>query len=270
MRKGISWTESAALVWLIGLSLIAGLAGWLPLPDPLNINLGQMLLHPTLGHWCGTDELGRDVLTRVIFAARSSLMITAGATILAILLGTVLGVAAGYMGGLLDSMLGFCIDLFWSVPFVVFVVLIVSIVGVSLTSLILTIGGINWVTSARVIRAEATSIRQRDFVRTARAYGFSNWRIAFAHVLPNLGSTVLTLTAYGAVEVLTLETGLAFIGLSLPAPRPTWGGLLAEGLNYFSSAWWLVGSSAFAVTFTLACFQVLARRFEGTPQSRGE
>lgn len=269
MSKPITITEKAVLAWLAALVLVACLAPWLPLPDPVKINLSQILLHPSIAHWSGTDELGRDVLTRVIFAARSSLAVTAGATGFALLLGTIFGVAAGYWGGALDRLLGFCIDLFWSVPFVIFVVLIVSIVGVSLLSLILTIGGINWVTSARVVRAETARLRERDFVRSARAYGFSDWRVAFNHVLPNLRSTLFTLTAYGAVEVLTLEAGLAFIGLSLPAPRPTWGGLLAEGLNYFSSAWWLVAASAGAITITLACFQVLARRFEGTPQSRG-
>jgi peptide/nickel transport system permease protein len=244
--------------------MIAATAAWLPLADPLQINLGQILFHPTVANWAGTDELGRDVLSRVIFAARSTLVITLGATCLAILLGMVLGVAAGYWGGILDRILGFAIDLFWSVPFVIFVVLIVSIVGVSRLSLILTIGGINWVTSARVIRAESASLRGRDFIRTARAYGFGSWSIAFLHLMPNLSSTLFTLLGYGAVEVLTLETGLAFIGLSLPAPRPTWGGLLAEGLTYFSSAWWLVAFSAIAVTLTLASFQGLAQRFEKT------
>jgi peptide/nickel transport system permease protein len=154
------------------------------------------------------------------------------------------------------------------VPFVVFIVLIVSVVGVSPISLVLSIGLLNWVNSARVFRALTASLRKRDFVRTARAYGYGRWQIAAYTVLPNLRSPLLALSAYAAVEVLTLETGLAFIGLSLPAPAPTWGGMLADGVSYFSAAWWIVAGTTIAVTFTLASFQALAHRFESDLFSR--
>jgi len=112
------------------------------------------------------------------------------------------------------------------------------------------------------VRAETASLKHREFVRTARAFGFREWEVGFRHILPNLRMTLLTLAAYGAVEVLTIETGLAFVGLSLPAPRPTWGGLLAEGASYFATSWWVLAASAGAITVTLASLQILAQRFQ--------
>jgi len=254
--------------WLGALVFLASGAAWLLLTDPLAVDLGQALRSPSWIHWVGSDELGRDVLSRLIHAARSTLLVTAGATALDILLAAIFGMLAAYRGGLADRVLSFAIDLFWSVPFVVFVVLIVSIVGVSVATLIVTIGAINWVTAARVIRAETARLRQQEFIRAAEAFGFSSGAILRQHLLPNLRATLLTLTAYSAIEVLTLETGLAFIGLSLPAPNPTWGGMLADGLNYFSSAWWLVACPAGAITLTLFCLLLLARHFEDAEQSR--
>ena len=268
VHRRLSLSELLALAWIVGFLLLVTLARWLPLADPVGIDLSRTLVHPTPGHWSGTDELGRDVLSRLIFGGQSTFLVTIGATALAMFLGIVLGLCAGYRGGLLDRALGFAIDLFWSIPFVIFVILIVSIVGVSPLTLILTIGGINWVTAARVVRAETARLSREPFVRTARAYGFGEWSVAFDQVMPNLKSVLITLTVYAAVEVLTLETGLAFIGLSLPAPRPTWGGLLADGLSYFSSAWWLVAFSAGAITLTLASFQVLAMHFEKSIETR--
>jgi len=262
MNKWSRITAFLGAAWLVLLVVVAFTAPWLPLPGPQEFDLGRALLQPTSASPFGTDELGREVFSRIIYAAQGSLLVTAGATALNIVLGLIIGAAAGFWGGWLDRFLGFCIDFFWSVPFIIFVVLIVSVIGVTPASLILTIGLTNWVTSARVIHAEVSRFRQLDFIRAARAYGFSDGQIAGWHLLPNLKGTLLTLSAYGAVEVLTIETGLAFIGLSLPAPRPTWGGLLAEGLSYFSSAWWLAVSSAVVITLTLASLQAMAHYFD--------
>jgi peptide/nickel transport system permease protein len=136
------------------------------------------------------------------------------------------------------------------------------VTGVSPLSLILTIGLINWVTAARVVRAETARLRELDFVRTARAFGFSRASVLIREIFPNLRSTLMALAAFSAVEVLTLETGLAFLGLSLPDPAPTWGGLLAEGLNYLAAAWWIAISTAGLITLTLASLQALSRGVE--------
>jgi peptide/nickel transport system permease protein len=249
----------AALVWLLVLGVAAFASDALPLPDPLAVDLGQALLPPAADHWLGTDELGRDLLSRALAAAQATLMVTAAATVLNLGLGTLLGVAAGFFGGWIDAAITFIVDLFWSVPFVVFAVLIVSVTGASSASLIVTIGLINWVTAARVVRAETARLRDLEFVRTARAFGFSTPAVLIRDICPNLLPTVVALAAFTAIEVLTLETGLAFLGLSLPAPSPTWGGLLAEGLDYLTTAWWIVAFTALLITATLASLQVLSR-----------
>jgi peptide/nickel transport system permease protein len=248
-----------ALMWLAVLIVAACVWPALPLPDPLAVDLGSTLSPPTVDHWMGTDELGRDLLSRALAAAQATLIVTAAATALNLTLGVLLGIAAGFFGGWIDAIVTFVVDLFWSVPFVVFAVLIVSVTGASTVSLIVTIGLINWVTVARVVRAETARLRDLDFMRTARAFGFSTPALLFREVCPNLWPTVLALAAFTAIEVLTLETGLAFVGLSLPAPSPTWGGLLAEGLDYLTSAWWIVGFTALLITVTLASLQILSR-----------
>lgn len=255
-------------LWLLALVLGALGVTWM-LPDPLAVDLDWLQSPPDLTHLGGTDELGRDVFSRLLHAARATLLVTIGATLLDIVLALLFGVLAAYRGGWADRALGLLIDFFWSVPFVVFVVLIISLTGVSILSLILTIGGINWVTAARVVRAETGRLRHQPFIQAAEAFGFSPLQIIFLHLLPALGLTILTLSAYTAIEVLTLETGLAFIGLSLPAPMPTWGGMLADGLNYLDSAWWLAFLPAGTITLTLISLQSLGRAIEHDHQRQG-
>lgn len=254
--------RSLGLVWLASLALASLLLPWLPLEDPLQLDLGQTLRSPNSSHLTGTDALGRDILSRLLWASRPTLLVVAGATSLDLLLAVIFGTLAASRGGWWDRFLLLAIDLFWSIPFVVFVVLVVSVTGVSVVTLIVTIAGINWVAATRIIRAEVLRLRSADFVRRARAFGFSRSAVLVSEIGPNLLPLLLNLAAYTAIEVLTLETGLAFLGLSLPAPAPTWGGLLAEGLSYFASAWWLAGSTAIAITLTLASLHLLARDIE--------
>ena len=256
---------SLGCLWLAALVLGASSAS-LFLPDPLAVDLEELQAPPGATHWAGTDELGRDMLARVLNAARATLLVTTGATVLDIALAVLCGVLAAYRGGWADQCLGFTIDFVWSVPFIVFVVLIIALVGVSIPSLILTIGGINWVVAGRVLRTETTKVCRQPFIQVAEAFGFSSLQIIGYHLLPALRRTVLTLSAYTAIEVLTLETGLAFVGLSLPAPTPTWGGLLANGLNYLGSAWWLAAWPTLFILLTLVSLQAVAHHFERSSQ----
>lgn len=251
-----------AIVWLALVVALAAAAPMLPLPDPLALDLAATRTAPSATHMAGTDELGRDVLSRLLHAARATLLIVAGATSLSLLIAVLLGATAGFVGGWADAIVRVAVDLLWSIPFVVFVVLIVGVVGVSELSLIVTIGILNWVGPARVIRAEVARLRDADFVVAARAHGYPLALILIQELLPNFMRTIATLAAYGAIEVLTLETGLAFVGLSLPAPAPTWGGMLADGLGYFSTAWWVVVSTSVVITATLGSLQIAARSVE--------
>src|SRR5580700_11090196 len=164
---------SGALIWLALIVLLAAAARLLPLPDPLALDLAATRTPPSLAHTAGTDELGRDVFSRLVHAAGATLVIVAGATSLSLLIAVLLGTIAGFLGGWLDIAVRVAVDLLWSVPFVVFVVLIVGIMGVTTLSLIVTIGVLNWVGPARVIRAEVARVRDADFMVAARAHGYS-------------------------------------------------------------------------------------------------
>ena len=250
--------------WLLLTLTIATLASWLPIADPFHVDLGRALQPPGASNWLGTDELGRDLLARLIHAARSTLWITGLATCLTVSLGAILGITAGWFGGWADRSIGVTINLLWTIPLIVFAILVVAVVGASVTSLVVTIGLTNWVTSARIFRAESARLREQEFIKRAAAYGFGRWSIASSELLPNLAPLLWIVAAFAAVEVLTIETGLAFLGLSLPPPSPTWGGLLAEGLSYSATAWWLVAGCAGAITLTLVCLQAVSRRWETT------
>jgi len=251
-----------AVAWLILLVTAALTAPFLPLTSPLSIDLDARFAAPDLQHLLGTDELGRDVLARSIHAAAASLSITAGATFLDIVFATGAGLIAAYRRGWIDRLLSLAIDFFWTVPLVVLVVLITSVLGVDTLTLIVTIAGINWISAARILRTEIYRLRQEPFVRAARAAGFPLRSILMQTILPNIRPLLVALSAYTAIEVLTIESGLAFLGLSLPAPSPTWGGMLADGSAYIRSAWWLVGASSLAIIITLASFLTVARRYE--------
>jgi peptide/nickel transport system permease protein len=158
-----------ALSWLVLLTAAAFLVDILPLPSALNLDLSSRFAAPGFKHWMGTDELGRDVLSRLLHAARSTLIITVGATFLDILIATIASLVAAYRSGWIDRSLSITVDFFWSVPLVVLVVLVTSIIGVQVSTLIVTIAGINWVSATRILRAESYRLRNAPFVRAARA-----------------------------------------------------------------------------------------------------
>jgi peptide/nickel transport system permease protein len=259
-RKNIS--RRGSLVWLC-LLVVAGLV----LPafkefDPLVINLPNALSPPTLHHLAGTDELGRDVLTRTLAASETSLLIGICTSVIAVSLGTILGILAGFLGGVFGLAAGIAVDFTWSVPNLVLVMLAASVLGVSFVSLIVIMAVLTWVTSARIVRERVIALLSQPYLRTAHAYGFGNVQIVFRQILPNLKSLVLVLLAYGTAEVIFLESGLAFLGLGIPVPRPTWGGMITEGLDYFSPAYWLVLVPALTLVITLYSFQTIARSYE--------
>lgn len=251
-----------ALAWLVLVVASSVLVGWVATADPSRIELTSQLTPPSLGHWFGTDQLGRDLFVRVLYAARLTLVITIGATVLSLVLGFILGSAAALFGRYVNAGVMLMVNVFWSIPFAVFVVLLVAVVDASVSTLIVAIGGVNWVTSARVFRAEITRLRRSDFLRAARAAGFPPWAILFKHALPCFRDTALGVSGYAAAETIALESGLAFLGLSIPPPTPTWGGMMAEGLPHLSTGWWVCVLPAAAITLTLGSFRSLAASTE--------
>ncbi|MFG1347835.1 ABC transporter permease [Xanthobacter autotrophicus DSM 431] len=235
VRNAATVASALTLAAIIGAALLAPLIA--PF-DPNAIDLGQALKAPSPAHWFGTDQLGRDVLSRVIFGGRMSLFIALCVVILAGIGGTLAGILAGYRGGLVDDVVMRFAEIQYALPPVILALVLVGALGPSTTNIIIVITLANWARFARVIRAEAISLRHRDFVLLARLSGASSWRIVLTHILPNVQATLLVLLTLDIGLIIILEATLSFLGLGIQPPDPSWGTMIAEGRAYLERAWW--------------------------------
>ena len=208
-------------------------------------------------HLLGTDHLGRDVLSRLLYGSRVAVAV-AGLTIAAAaLFGTALGLAAGYFGGWIDALIMRIVDIQLALPALLFGVLLSATFGAGLKNVILIIAIWSWAGFARVIRGEVLSLREREFVALARVAGMPWWWILWKHLLPNVFNTVLVLATLDVATVIVFEASLSFLGLGVVPPTPAWGSMLSEGRNYLSVAWWLItipGIAIFAVCLSSNLF----------------
>ena len=179
---------------------------------------------PASGFWLGTDALGRDILVRIAYGARISLLVGVTATLLTVVLGVAVGLTAGYFGGWVDTVLARLIDVILSVPFMMVAVALVSVFGPSLRSTILVIGFFSWASVARIVRGQVLSLKEREFVEAARSLGASDWRIMFVDILPNVMATVIIYASLLVPVVILTQAALSFLGLGLPRPPPTGAG----------------------------------------------
>ena len=215
------------------------------LPRPPN---GQFLL--------GTDDLGRDILVRIAYGARISLLVGVVATALTVAIGVVVGLAAGFLGGLVDTVLARLIDVVLSVPFLLVAIALVSITGPSLTVTVLVIGFFSWASVARIVRGQVLSLREREFVEAARSLGSSDTRIMFVDILPNVLAPVIVYASLLIPVVIVVEATLSFLGLGLPPPTADWGGMISEAQNYYTTAWWFVVFPGAALLVTTLAFNL--------------
>jgi peptide/nickel transport system permease protein len=223
------------LIWIV-LALSAPL---LTDYDPIKVNVAQAALAPSGEHWLGTDEIGRDVLTRILYGARADLMMAFFGVVGPIILGTIIGILGGYFGGRVDSILMRIFEVTVSFPYFVLVIAIVAVLGPGLRSYFISLTLVNWVSYARLVRTEALVLRNADFVLAARGMGFSHVRTMLFHVLPNalVPSAVFVMT--DAVLTIVLGSSLGFLGLGVQPPTPEWGAMIAEGQTYLTTAWWI-------------------------------
>lgn len=238
----------------------AGLLGWVILVtvilmalaapaitphDPLQQNIASRLLPPfwirgnDASHILGTDQLGRDILSRIIYSSRISLLVGVTTVIMAGALGVFAGILSGYYGGLLDEVIMRTVDVRLSIPLILLLIAILAIFGPGLRNVIIVLAATEWVVYARVVRAEVFSIREREFVEAARASGASDRRIMLRHILPNAISSAIVLASVQVGAIIILESSLSFLGLGVLPPTPTWGNMLGEGRDYLITSWWL-------------------------------
>jgi len=187
----------------------------------------------------GTDHLGRDILSRLIFGARISIIIGLSAVMLAGTLGTLIGLIAGYEGGRVDDLCMRLTDTMLAMRFILLALAVIAVLGPSLLNIIMVLGVTSWVSYARVVRAEVLTLRAREFVAAAQALGGGGLRIVLRHLLPNVLTPVIVIATLEVARMIILESALSFLGLGVQPPTPTWGGMLADGRAYLSTAWWL-------------------------------
>jgi peptide/nickel transport system permease protein len=225
--------------------------------DPLEQDIGQRLKEPGWQdaqgrvHPLGTDHLGRDILARIIFGSRIALVVGLAAVLISGLLGMTIGLVAGYFGGRIDDFLMRLADIQLAFPFILLAIAVIGVLGPSLRNIIIVIGVSSWVVYARVVRGEVLSIREREYVHAAIALGSQHGRVLWHHVLPNTFTPWLVVATLDMARVIVIESALSFLGLGVQPPTPTWGGMLADGRVYLSTAWWLATFPGLAILITV-------------------
>jgi len=240
-------------VGLVGFALIVALAliaPWITPYDPTALGLAEGLQAPNTAHWFGTDQLGRDILTRVLHAARTDLQIGTIGVIVPLIIGAVLGLFAGYYAGWPDAILGRVVDVVTAFPFLVLVLAIVAMLGPGLMNFYIAITLVSWVAYARIVRGEALSARGRGYILAARSLGFGDLRIMFRHLLPNVMVPAFVFGMSDFVLDILAGASLGFFGLGVQPPTPEWGVMIAEGRNFILTAPWIVIFPGLAIIVT--------------------
>jgi len=235
----------ASLIVLALVTLVAVLAPQLSPVDPIRNDLLERLTPPmwiaggSAAHPLGTDTLGRDVLSRLLYGARLSLVVGFATVLISGLIGVAIGVLGGYYGGWLDDVLMRAGDIQLAFPVLLLGVALLSVLGPGLGNLILVLVVSGWITYARIVRGETLSLKHRDFVEAARALGALDRRLIWRHVLPNVWAPIAVVATFSVARTIIAEASLSFLGLGVPAPAPSWGAMLDEGRNYITTGWWL-------------------------------
>lgn len=256
-----AWRRSpltvAGLSLIAFLALIALLAPLLAPSDPLKQVLSTRLDPPSADHWLGTDQLGRDVLSRMIYGARISLLIGIVVVGLAASVGTFVGLVAGYFGGWLDEALMRLTDVFFAFPALILAMAISGALGPSLTNAMIAIAVVSWPVYARLVRAQVLSLREREFVEAARGLGASANRIVWGHILPNTLAPLLVQASFDMGGAILSAAGLSFIGFGTQPPTAEWGVMISEGRNYIATHSWLSLFPGLAILLTVAAFNLI-------------
>jgi peptide/nickel transport system permease protein len=233
------------------------LAPYDPIAQPLNLVASSYLAPFAGGHLLGTDQFGRDVLSRILYGARISLAIGFVATAISVTLGTMVGAVAGYFGGWVDSVLMRFTDMVLAFPRLVLLILVVALFSPSLTLIILVLGLTQWPGTTRIVRGDVLSLREREFIQAARALGFGRWRIIMRHLIPNVLAPVIVTATLGIGNTIVMEAGLSFLGLGVQPPTPSWGSMVADGRQNLIGGWWVATFPGLAIVLTVLAFNLV-------------
>lgn len=250
-RMAMAGAAIVAVMFLC--ALLAPFAGY----DPGAIDIAHRLEGPSLQHWLGTDDLGRDVFTRILYGARISLLVGFVAVGIATAIGIVLGAVAGYYGRWSDAVIMRFVDIMLCFPTFFLILAVIAFLEPSIWNIMIIIGLTGWMGVARLVRAEFLSLRERDFVLAARAMGASDRRIIFRHILPSALSPVLVSATLGVAGAILTESALSFLGIGVQPPTPSWGNMLIAGKQTLGTAWWLSAFPGVAILLTVLGYNLL-------------
>jgi ABC-type dipeptide/oligopeptide/nickel transport system permease subunit len=245
------------MLLIVGVSVAAP---WIVPYSPVEVDIRHRLAPPawmeggTPDHLLGTDAIGRDLLSRMMYGGRVSLVIAVAAVLVSASIGVLLGLAAGYFGPKVDWTIMTLVNVMLTFPFVLLALAVIAVLGPSLTNMIIVLGVADWPLYARVIRAETMALRERDFMTAARALGMSHLRIIFRQILPNLVSVIVVIATLQVARVIILESFLSFLGLGVQPPTAAWGNMLGDGRVYMLTSWWIAafpGAAIFITTLTI-------------------
>ena len=251
--------------------IIAGTASFIAPQDPGKTDVSLKLTPPSLEHFLGTDQLGRDVFSRMLFGSRVSLSVGFVAVAISICIGILVGATAGYYSGWIDSVLMRFVDIMLCFPSFFLILTVVALLGPSLFKVMVVIGITSWMGTSRFVRAEFLSLRERDFVQAAKALGVKDFRIIFLHILPNALAPVFVTATLDVATAILVEAGLSFLGFGVQPPAPSWGNILTEGRTYIFDAWWLTIFPGLAILITVLSFNLLGEGLRDAldPRLRG-
>ncbi|HQL90319.1 MAG TPA: ABC transporter permease [Syntrophales bacterium] len=253
-KNHLAVAGSAVVVLLFALSI---LAPWISPYDPAAIDLKNILQPPSAQHWFGTDQLGRDVLSRMIWGAQISLKVGFVSTGIAIFIGTILGAVAGYYGRWVDAVIMRFVDIMLCFPTFFLILAVIAFLEPSIWNIMIIIGATGWMGITRLVRADFISLKERDFVQAARVIGASDARIIFIHVLPNCMASVLVAATLGVAGAILTESALSFLGIGVQPPTPSWGNILTAGKDNIDIAWWLSLYPGLAILVTVLGYNML-------------
>jgi peptide/nickel transport system permease protein len=214
-------------------------------------------LAPSAEHLMGTDKFGRDIFSRVLYGSRISLTIGFIAVGISVTLGTLVGALAGYFGGFVDTLLMRLTDMMLSFPRLVLLIVVIALFSPSIWLVVVVLGLTGWMGTARLVRGEVLSLREREFVQAARALGMGDWRIISRHVIPNTMAPVIVSATLGIGQTILTEASLSFLGLGVQPPTPSWGNMVADGRDALIEAWWIATFPGIAIVLTVIAFNLL-------------
>jgi peptide/nickel transport system permease protein len=255
------------IIWLVILAtLVIGsvLAPLLTSYHPLKDADFRSVLKPPIfaaggdsSHLLGTDQIGRDIFTRILYGGRVSLMVAGVAISSGTVIGTALGITAGYAGGMIDEVIMRFVDMWIALPFILLALVISIVLGQSYSVMFLLLALLAWVSFVRPIRGEVLSLKEREYIQYSKSSGASHLRIMVRHILPNVAPTVLVLSTMGAGGLVIAESVLSFLGVGIPSPTPTWGGMISDGRSYLEEAWWISTMPGIAILLLVVSLNFL-------------